>query len=538
MADEKDVELAKIRQQLAEKLAAAEGRTLEILAKERKLVMDYAKEYARVLAMSPEMQKNMQANAQYLELNAKLSKAYGKQIDKIAKQYGVVLDRMKGASISQRELLKNARDYYKAQGDITKAMEAQEVLTRMRAADVMRGASAVPGAFSKGGLTTGEVTGGLGKAAGSMQEAAIQRVMQQGLTRGTLAFGMGTLAFSGIVAAVTSNLNQLKDRIKSTSQGMATLGDMGAVKQEAMTYAFDVKNAAASHMIESEAVQNIADIMRNTMPGSIKGFLESTNDTTMSMQTVVQNARLLGISEQQSAQVLSDLYKMSARTLTGEERRRKATEELNLVATYARRSLNDNIMTTTDFTAQLDQAIGATSAFQTSAGSLGALMDSLSRIQSKSAPALGSVGEAAAALTNQMRGFSDPLRVVLGGGLKGIWGWAEMEPTEMMNEIKNSFLGRFVGMGPGASQEDKSIGLMVMRQFGLGEQQARWMIEMGTAQEATASELAGTRKDAKDAQDTFKDVQGGIAQLVKQGDKVLGYLSNISGKMVNMPTVK
>lgn len=538
MADEKDIELAKLRQQLAEKIAASEGKISEILVKERKLIMDYAKEYARVLAMSPEMAMNLKKNAEYLEINAKISKAYENSVSAIADQYGIVLDKMKSMSISQRELLKNAYETYRAMGDVARAKDAQEVLTRLRTADAMRGAFSLPGVLSKGGLSTSEVTTGLGATSKWLQDTAIQQVMQKGLTRGTLAFGAATLALSGIMAAITSNLNQLRERVKSASQGMATLGDMSSVKQEAMTYAYDVKNAAASHMIESEAVQNVADVMKNTMPGSIKAFLESTDDTTMSMQTVVQNARLLGISEQQSAQMLSDLYKMSARTLTGEERRRKATEELNLAATYARRSLQDNIMSTTDFTAQLDQAIGATSAFQTSAGSLGALMDSLSRIQSKSAPALGSVGAAAADLTNQMRGFSDPLRVILGGGLKGLWGWSEAEPTKMIEDIKSSFLGRFVGLGTGASQEDKSIALMVMRQFGLGEQQARWMIEMGSLQEATVTELANTRKDAKDAQETYKDIQGGIAQLIKQGDKILGYLSNISGKMVNMPTVK
>lgn len=538
MADEKDLELAKLRDQLSRKIAESEGRTLETLAKQRKLIMDYAKEYGRVLAMTPEMQKNLQQNAQYLEINAKLSKTYNDEMESIAKQYGIVLDRMKGASISQRQLLKDAKEYYESVGDTNRALEAQEMLTRMRAADTMRGTAGAIGMISKGGLSTGEVSGGLGAASKAMTDKAIDRVMQQGLTRGSLAFGAGMFGLAAVAQAVKSNLDQLKDRLKSASQGMATLGDMAAVRQEASTYFMDVKSAAAAHMIEADAVQGVADIMRTTAPGSIKRFLESTDAGTMSMTTVVQNARLLGISEQQSAQVLSDMYKMSARSLTGEARRIKATEELNLAATYARRSLADNIMTTTDFTAQLDGAIGATSAFQTSAGSLGALMDSLSRIQSKSAPALGNVGAAAADLTNQMRGFADPLKVVLGGGLKGIWGWAEMEPTEMMNEIKNSFLAPFVGMGPGASAEDKSIGLMVLRQFGLGEQQARWMVEMVALQEATQAEVAGTRADAKEAQDTYKDIQGGIAQLVKQGDKMLGMVSNISSKMVNMPTVK
>lgn len=538
--DDQDIKLLQLKNKLAEEFVKSEEGTLDILIRQRNLIAEYTKEYRKLLDASKELNKNTDALGEYSRLNAIITQGYEEQLKRIASTYGIILDKSQKIAISDREMLKDITKRARELKDIKLAEDAQKTLNTLRALDITASAKKVfVGATSlTEGVTTTQAAGAFGRVPSKLMDVATKAFLVGGVNPATIGIFAGLATLSVAAIALKANLEQLKNRVASATMGMSALANLPDVKKEAMDYHATLGKAATAQMIEVGAVEKVARLMSNTVPGSIAKFLQSTNDTTMSLTTVVQYSRLLGLSEERGAKVLSDLYKMSARSSVGEERKIKATEELNMMSAYARKVLKDNVMTSTDFTTQLEGAIQATSSFQTSTGSLGALMNTLARIQSKSAPALSNIGEVAANITNQMRSLPDSLRVLLGGGLKGIWGWSEMEPTEQLKRLKGSALGQFFQLGFGASPEQKAISLMVARSLGLSEQISRPMIELGSLQEATQQEIKETREEARETQKMYKDVQGNVALIVQKMDVLTRVVSNAMARIVNLPVAK
>lgn len=289
-----------------------------------------------------------------------------------------------------------------------------------------------------------------------------------------------------------------------------------------------LQKRAAQLQLEYNTANEATIAALSRVPGNIDDFIYSTDKASINLQTVRDNANLMGISEKAAADIMGRLYQSHIRSQTATDANDLATLDMASMRHYGAAAAADGIMSQDMFNESVMSALEATNDYTQSADQVARMIRSIQGIKGAFSVAPAKQGAQAASLISGMQNMSPELVMAMtGGGLGAAYEWAGLTPDKQEAMMNKAFGGLFSGAGKGSA--DKMVSSLFMQSFGIYDARtARTKLEKSPMEAFNEAALTTVRDQAVKTGKTVEDLKDNVLKLLNKMNEGLTNFKNLT----------